>query len=325
MRAARKNASVGDQPLVLGVDVGGTKVAAAGVAGMELSAAAKNPTDVSSSDALLEGIESTVREVIDQVGEPAGIGLGMPSQIEFATGTVLTSVNIPLTGVPLREELGRRLGVPVFIDNDANCAALAEAECVGARHLVMLTLGTGVGGGVVIDGRIFRGAHGLGAELGHFPIEANGPPCPGTCPNRGCVEAFCSGTALERDATQLGQARPDTPLGRVVSAEGKCGGKAAVEAARSGDRDAVELLDRLGTALGIAIAGYVNVFQPEHFVVGGGLSAAADQFLDRAVEEARSRALPALWDRVEVGLAKSGENAGLIGAGLLAAHEIDGR
>ena len=311
-----------EQPVV-GVDVGGTKVAAAAVAGSELTGAVENPTDVSSSEAILAGIEEAVRQVIGQVGEPAGIGVGMPSQIEFETGTVLTSVNIPLTGVPLREELGKRFGVPVFIDNDANCAALAEAELVGARHLVMLTLGTGVGGGVVMDGRIFRGAHGLGAELGHFPIEANGPPCPGTCPNRGCVEAFCSGTALERDATQLGQARPDTPIGQIVAKEGRCRGRDAVDAARDGDRDAIELLERLGTSLGVGIAGFVNVFQPEQLVIGGGLSRAADLFLDRAVEEARSRALPALWERVEVGLAQGGADAGLIGAGLLAAHELE--
>ena len=117
----------------------------------------------------------------------------MPSQIDYETGTVESSVNIPLTGVPLREELGRRFGVPVFVDNDANCAALAEAHIVGARDLVMLTLGTGVGGGVVIDGLTFRGAHGLGAELGHMTINPDGPPCPGNCPNHGCLEAYCSG------------------------------------------------------------------------------------------------------------------------------------
>src|SRR5439155_25352750 len=117
-----------------------------------------------------------------------------------------------------------RLGVPVFIDNDANCAALAEAHAAAdapAQHLVMLTLGTGVGGGVVIDGRIFRGATGLGAELGHVVVDANGPECPGNCPNRGCMEALCSGLALERDATALGREKPDSPLGRIVAEPGR--------------------------------------------------------------------------------------------------------
>ncbi|MFN2616016.1 MAG: ROK family protein [Thermoleophilaceae bacterium] len=308
-------------PLVLGVDVGGTKVAAGAVVGGEARGVVERPTALASSDALLDGIEGTVKEAAAASGEPAAVGVGMPSQIEYGTGLCVSSVNIPLTGVPLRQELGRRLGVPVFVDNDANCAALAEAELVGARHLVMLTLGTGVGGGVVIDGRIFRGADGLGAELGHLTIDANGPPCPGNCPNRGCVEALCSGTALARDATELGKDRPEGPLGRIHAEKGRVEGPEAVAAARDGDAEAGALLERLGTWLGVAVAGFVNVFQPELFVIGGGLSRAADLFLERARDEAASRALPALWERVELTVAKGGADAGLIGAGLLAAQE----
>jgi glucokinase len=261
--------------------------------------------------------------VIAKVGQPDAIGVGVPSQIEFASGTVLTSVNIPLAGVPLREVLGHRLGVPIYVDNDANCAALAEAELMEARNLVMLTLGTGVGGGVVIDGRIFRGTHGLGAELGHVSIIADGPPCPGNCPNRGCLEALVSGTALERDATELGKGRPDTRLGRIFDGNGRVSGREVVAAAQDGDREAGLLFERLGTWLGVGIAGFVNVFEPEHIVIGGGLSRAADLFLGRAREEAASRALPALWERVSVSLAVGGADAGVIGAGLLAAHEVE--
>jgi glucokinase len=187
----------------------------------------------------------------------------------------------------------------------------------------MLTLGTGVGGGVVTEGRIFRGAHGLGAELGHFSIIADGPPCPGNCPNRGCLESLCSGTALERDATELGKARPDTKLGRLFEENGRVSGREAVAAAQEGDPEANLLFERLGTWLGVGIAGYVNVFEPDHVVIGGGLSRAAELFLDRATEEAASRALPALWERVQVQLARGGADAGVIGAGLLAAHEIE--
>ena len=100
--------------------------------------------------------------------------------------------------------------MPVFVDNDANCAALAEAHLLGEDHLVMLTLGTGVGGGVVTGGMTFRGAHGLGAELGHVTLNPDGPPCPGNCPNRGCIEAYCSGQALERDATEVAHDKPDS-------------------------------------------------------------------------------------------------------------------
>ena len=300
-------------PAVIGVDVGGTKVAAARIAGTEALAPVVHPTDLSGSDALMAGIEAAIREVASATGEPEAVGIGMPSQIDFATGTIVSSVNIPFEGVALGEELGARLGVPVYLENDANCAALAEAQFVGehpAQHLVMLTLGTGVGGGVVIDGRIFRGATGLGAELGHTVIDPDGPECPGTCPNRGCLEALASGTALEREATARNN-------GERVK------GKEVVARAREGDKTALTLLKDLARWLGIGISNFVNVFEPAHFVIGGGLSAASDLFLGDAVREAGSRALPALWQRVEVSVARAGNDAGVIGAGLVAAQELE--
>ena len=310
-----------EQP-VLGVDVGGTKIAVGAVRGAELSHRVERPTELASTSALLDGLEHTVREASAEAGSPEAIGVGVPSQIDYATGTVETSVNIPLTGVSLRDELGRRFGVPVFVDNDANVAALAEAEIIGSDSLVMLTLGTGVGGGVVIDKRIFRGAHGLGAELGHFTLSPDGPPCPGNCPNSGCIEAYCSGQALERDATELATDKPDSRLARALGRDGRVSGPELVRVAEEGDPDAQLLFDRFARMLGVAIAGYVNVFEPEHVVVGGGLSRASGLYLDRAVAEASNRALPALWRRTTVSLAEGGADAGVIGAGLLAAHEI---
>jgi glucokinase len=315
-------------PNVIGVDVGGTKVAAARVDGSECVADVEQPTELGSSEALIEQIESVVREVIESEGEPAAIGVGLPSQIDFETGTVVASVNIPLEGVPLGKELSDRLGIPVHVDNDANCAALAEAHFVEggpARHLVMYTLGTGVGGGVVIDHRIFRGATGLGAELGHQVIDWDGPECPGTCPNRGCLEALCSGMALERDATEFAQDHPDSRIGRLLSGSDrdKVRGRDVVAAAREDDEDAKRLLERLGTYLGVGLSGAINTFEPQYIVIGGGLSQGADLFLDRAREEARARALPALAERVKIQLAEGGAKAGLIGAGLLAAQEVE--
>jgi glucokinase len=316
---------VSSEPPVLGVDVGGTKIAVGAVRGAEAHEHVEYPTDTSSAAALLDGMEAAIREVIERVGQPAGVGVGVPSQIEYATGTVETSVNIPLTGVPLRKELGDRLGIPVFVDNDGNCAGLAEAQMVDdppAGELVMLTLGTGVGGGVVIGHKIFRGANGLGAELGHFSINPEGPPCPGNCPNFGCVEAYCSGQALERDASELVQDRPDCRLARDA-VRGRVAGPDVVAAAEEGDPDALRLLERFANMLGIAMSGYVNVFEPQYLVIGGGLSRAAHLFLERAEAEAGARALPALWKRVTVSLARGGADAGLIGAGVLAAQELD--
>src|SRR3954452_19418128 len=291
---------------VLGIDVGGTKVEIASVVDGHGLEPVKTPTELSDTEALIEGIDKLARQVIERDGVPEAIGVGVPSQIDFATGTVVSSVNIPLEGVPLRDELESRFGIPVFVDNDANVAALAEAQLVDggpARHLLMLTLGTGVGGGVIVNGRVFRGATGLGAELGHMVIEADGLKCPGrTCPNHGCVEAYCSGRALERAA-----GRP----GREVE-----------DAARAGDAEAQGDLNDLGRWLGVAIANYVNIFEPEHIVIGGGFGASAyDLFVDAALEEAHSRALPAGMARVAISLAKGGPDAGVIGAGIMAQKE----
>jgi glucokinase len=314
--------------LSVGVDVGGTKVAAAAVSGTAVQNSHERPTVLTDSAALLDEMEAAARAVIEEAGKPVAVGVGVPSQIEFATGRVMASVNIPLKGVNLRDELGARLGLPVYVDNDGNCAALAEAymaDAAGpARHLVMYTLGTGVGGGIVIDGRVFRGASGLGAELGHIVIQADGPDCPGNCPNRGCMEALCSGLALERDATALGLAKPDSPLGLVAARAGRVTGRETVATARDGDPDALALLERLGTWLGVGIANAMNAFEPEQVVIGGGLSAAADLFMQRAEEEARSRALPAIEGRVRISLARGGPSAGVIGAALLAAQEHAG-
>jgi glucokinase len=318
--------SAAGHPNVIGVDVGGTKVAAAAVDGTLAREALEHPTAIDSAEALLNGVEVSIREVAAQAGEPHAVGIGLPSQIDYRSGTVVSSVNIPLQGVNVRHELSRRLGgVPVYVDNDANVAALAEAHLVeggAARELVMLTLGTGVGGGVVIDGRIFRGASGLGAELGHMVIEQDGPQCPGNCPNRGCLEAFCSGTAVGLEGTELGGAKQDSALGRIVAANGSVTGQDVMEAAQAGDPEASLLMERFGRRLGVGIANLVNIFEPEQLVIGGGASRGADLFLDAAVEEARTRALPALFDRVTISLARAGAGAGLIGAGLLAAQEL---
>ena len=310
--------------MVLGVDVGGTKVAVAAVEGVTVRDSLEEPTELGSTAELLDGIEQAVRDLIERAGEPEAIGVGVPSQIDYDTGTVETSVNIPLTGVPLRDELSRRFGVPVFVDNDANCAALAEAHILGEDNLVMLTLGTGVGGGVVNGGMTFRGAHGLGAELGHFTLNPDGPPCPGSCPNRGCIEAYCSGQALERDATELAVDKPDSRLAGCIGEDGKVSGRELVSAAEGGDPDALLIFENFARMLGIALAGYVNVFEPDRLAIGGGVSRASHLFLERAEQEAGARALPALWRRVTIALAEVGADAGVIGAAVLAGQEVHG-
>jgi glucokinase len=322
---------VSEPSVVVGVDVGGTKVAAGTLEGVEVRHRVERPTDKTGEEALLDEIAELAAEVGRSAGaELAAVGIGVPSQIDAASGTALASVNVPLEGVPLRAALGTRLGVPVFVDNDANCAALAEAQLVPdppARELVMLTLGTGVGGGVVIGGGIFRGATGLAAELGHIVIDGraaveeeshmDGLPRPGS------LEWHCSGRGLEREATRCAERHPDSAIGRLLASQGRVSGRDAVTAARDGDREALSLFERYGRWLGIGIASVVNAFEPQRLIVGGGISRAAELFLDTACAEARRWALPALWERTTVELARGGPDAGVIGAAVLADHELE--
>lgn len=316
---------------LVGVDVGGTKVAAAVVDGVTIAERVERPTETGDTTLLLDEIAAVARAAAARAEvEPRAVGVGIPSQVDAASGVALDSVNIPLTGVPVRDELGKRLGVPVFVDNDANCAALAEAQLVPeppARELVMLTLGTGVGGGIVIDGRIFRGATGLGAELGHVVVDggARAAVPDGEFPRPGSLEWHCSGRGLEREATASGERHPDSELGRLLARRGRVSGRDAVAAARAGDARALELMEAYGRWLGTGVATVVNVFEPTRVVIGGGLSTAAELFLDAAVAEAARWALPALWERTTVGLARGGADAGAIGAAVLADHELERR
>jgi len=329
-------ASVGDAAesgtgVVVGVDVGGTKVAAAVIDGVGIRHRIERPTEKGSEEGLLDEIAAIARDVATEAGgDLLAVGVGIPSQIDADTGTALASVNIPLAGVPVRAALGKRVGVPVFVDNDANCAALGEAQLVPdppARTLVMLTLGTGVGGGIVIDGRIFRGATGLGAELGHIVVDGRGAEKEAEhmdeLPRPGSLEWHCSGRGLEREATRCGERHPESMLGELLARQGRVSGRDAVAAAREGDSQALALFERYGHWLGTGIATVVNAFEPQRIVIGGGISRAAELFLDRARAEAARWALPALWQRTTVELARGGPDAGLIGAAVLAIHGLE--
>jgi glucokinase len=230
--------------------------------------------------------------------------------IEWETGRVRSSVNIPLADVPLREVLSERLGVPVFVDNDASVAALAEAEDGDVRNLVMLTIGTGVGGGVVIDGRVFRGATGAAPELGHMLIGADlstgEPDQSDRAPQPGSLEALASGTAL----------------GLLGRQHGFADGVEVVEAAKAGDDRARRLVELVGRRLGVGIANVIHAFDPDVVAIGGGLSAAGDLLLGPARQVARRYLLPGVGTKTDIRLATSGGEAGVRGAALLAANEL---
>jgi glucokinase len=289
------------------VDVGGTKVAVAVLEGSELTEVGSWPTDVDNEDELLDQFATAIRAA----GPADAVGIAVPSAVDFETGTARFSVNIPLAGVPLRDVLRERLGVPVYVDNDATCAALAEAydddRKSFARHLVMLTVGTGIGGGIVVDGRIYRGASGAAAELGHQVIGADlttgAPPTEERPPQPGTLEALAAGRGLHALAQERGLAD----------------GEEAVRKAQEGHPEALECLRILGERVGIGVANAINTFDPDMVVLGGGISAAARELLlEPARRVVAARALRPSRDTVRIVRATLGEDAGMIGAALFA-------
>jgi glucokinase len=213
----------------------------------------------------------------------------------------------------------------VFVDNDANVAALAEhfyGAAQGADNAVMLTIGTGIGGGLILGGEIYRGASGAGAELGHMVIDMSGPRCQGNCPGHGCVETFASGTALGREGLNLAEWEPDSALGKMLAAGREIDGRAVTEAALACDSTAIKVFDLVGKRLGVALASLANIFEPEVIVIGGGVIAAGDLLLEPARAEMRSRALPPM-NQTPVVEAKLGQDAGMIGAAAMALVELE--
>jgi glucokinase len=313
----------------IGVDVGGTKIAVAVIDGAEIDHRGIQPTNAKASDDLVDEICSLIeRSGIDQV---RAVGVGVPSVVEFATGCARTSVNVPLADVPLRTVLSDRLGLPVFVDNDATVAALAEAHAnceLETENLVMLTVGTGVGGGLVLNGRPYRGATGAAAELGHMLIGLEldgGVPAPTGFPQPGSLESLAAGSVLDRLSAAAALDYPDSYLGARLAAGDVITGHDAVDCAKQGDQVAIGLLQTLGERLGIGIANVINTFDPDVVAIGGGVSSAGELLLEPARRAALGYVLPGVGERTEIRLSKYGPSAGVLGAALLAKQEMTRR
>jgi glucokinase len=291
-----------DGKRVIGVDLGGTKILAGIVfADGRVERRREHATPVTSQDDLLAGLDAAVEELLDD--EVVALGFGLPSPIDQRSGRAQQAVNIPLDAtVDFRARMAERFGLPVGIENDANAAAYAEFHFGAAREartMVMLTLGSGCGGGVVIDGELYRGW----AEFGHIVIEFDGIPCQGTCTGRGHLEPYVTGFA----ATKLAQ----DVFGPAVDAH------RLVRLANEGEQRAIEILDGIGRHLGAGIGSLVNIFNPELVVIGGGFAAAGDFILDPAREIVAREGLAGAGERVRIVRAELGTAAGLIGAGLV--------
>lgn len=297
---------------VIGVDVGGTKIRAGQVErDGRIGRRTEIETALASQEALLAALDNAVEELLGD--EVAALGFGLPSTIDQRAGRAVTSVNIPLADLDFRDRMAGRFGLPVGIENDANAAALAEWKVGAGRgtsYMVMLTLGTGIGGGLILDEKLYRGSVGAGGELGHIVLAFDGPPCQGVCTGRGHLEVLASGTAADAVARER--------LGPNASADD------LVEGARAGDERSREALAEIGRRLGAGIGSLVNIFNPELVVLGGGFAAAGELLVGPARETVAREALPPGRDLVRIVFAELGSDAGLVGAGLVAFEALEG-
>jgi glucokinase len=312
---------------VIGVDVGGTKLLA-GVFDGALGVHHRTQRTVVGLDqvSLLTTVQDAVQELREEAdSDIVAVGFGIPSLIDRRNGESVISVHLDLGHMPFGDVMAERLGLPVFVDNDANLAALAEhraGAAMGADDVVVVTVGTGIGGGLILGGRLYRGSVGAGGELGHVVIDINGPPCHGNCPNRGCVETLASGTALAKEAERVARERPDSALGRARAAGRRLIGPLVTELAHDGDSASIEVLALIGTRLGVALASFVNIFNPEMIVIGGGVIGAGELLLGPARVEVAARALPPSRDVVRIVAARFGFEAGMVGAAAMAIESL---
>jgi glucokinase len=313
--------------VAIGADLGGTKMLIGAVSreGEVLSRSTES-THERGVEEILDTLEVELRRALDAHPDAVGVGLGVPATIDRDRGVAISAVNLPLIDVPVRDLIGERVGIPTFVDNDANCAALAEHRFGagrGSSNLVLLTIGTGIGGGLVLGDQLYRGSSGAAAELGHVVIEQNGPRCQGNCPNRGCVEALASGTALGREGREAAERNPDSALGRLLADSAEIDGRAVTDAALDGDAVARDTVALIGRRIGVALSSLANIFEPDLFVLGGGVMRAGELLLEPARQELRARALPP-QNETRVVAAQLGPDAGMIGAARMALEEVEG-
>ncbi|WP_300018568.1 ROK family protein [Pseudonocardia sp.] len=305
----------------IGLDIGGTKIAGGVVDGdgtvlVEIVEPTPEESDAPAVTAVLLDVIARLRAEHDDV---AAIGVGAAGIVEWPAGRLVWAPNNAYRDWAVREELEAATGLPTVVDNDANVAALAEARLGERRYreLVLITVGTGIGGGLVLDGQIYRGPTGRGAELGHIVLNPDGPRC--GCGNHGCFEAYASGTALTRMGREAADDDPTGLIARLGAEHGEVTGQTVTAAAAQGDAVAEVLFGRLGRWLGVGIASLANIFELEAVAVGGGLVETGELLLGPARIAAREFAYaPQARATVPIVPATHRGDAGMIGAALLA-------
>ncbi|TNC50425.1 ROK family protein [Rubellimicrobium rubrum] len=307
-------------PVAIGIDLGGTQVRVALVQGGRVLARASEPTDVAGGPEAVLRQFARLTEKVTARADPLdiiGVGVASPGPLDSGTGTIIDIPTLPgWSGFPLRDMLTKQMRLPVVLENDGIAAAFGEwrhGAGQGLRHLVYVTVSTGIGGGVIIDDRVLRGRRGMAGHVGHMPVVLDGPVC--SCGGQGCFEALASGRALGRAARAGVASCPDSRLSAeppdILSAQH------VVAAARQGDALALRLLDDEARYLGLGFTGLIHLFSPEAVIMGGGVSQAFDLLSPGIHSGIQERAMAA-FRNVRVLKAGLGENSGLIGAAALA-------
>lgn len=304
----------------IGIDLGGINIAAGLVSEDGAILVSRSVPTPRKPHEVADAIAEHVRAILAQTEEKPGyIGIGAPGSIDPVNGVIEYWSNLDFHDVPLAAMVSERTGLPAILENDANCAALGEYVAgagKGSRSLIVITLGTGIGGGAVLNGKLYTGLNGAGLEVGHLVIEHDGRPC--TCGRKGCFETYCSATALIRQARMAMWADRGSLLWELAGTPEKVNGKIVCEAAARGDASAEETLNDFTEYLGCGVTSLINVFQPEVLCVGGGLAGAGEQIMSpvRAIVD-KEGYVRGDRPRTRIQKAELGNDAGIIGAALL--------
>lgn len=312
--------------IALGIDLGGTNLRSAAVdATGNIVYETHRPTFANEGvDSVIDRIALAIREAADKanVGPDVAVGVAAPGPLDPRAGVVYFAPNLPgWRNVQLRDRLQERTGRRVLLGNDANAAALGEfifGVGRGTQNMIYVGIGTGVGGGVISEGRLIDGARGMGGELGHVSVDLSGPRC--TCGSSGCIEAFCSSWSLAHEARLLVASGRGAAI-QAAAKDGKIGPRAIGSAAAAGDPAALALLDRAGTALGAGLANFINIFNPEIIVLGGGVAEIGDNLLNPVRRAIDAFAMPVIRERVQLVGSSLGLKTGIYGSAALVFHE----
>lgn len=310
---------------IVGIDLGGTMVKI-GIVNSNGEILRKDEIETRLElgfQKVVERICNKIKEIVD-LKDVKAVGIGSPGSIDHDKGIIKFSPNFPgWNNVPLKDEIEKHLNVPVFIENDANSAALGEkwfGEGKNKDHIVVLTLGTGIGGGVITHGKLLTGSDGIGAELGHMIVDPHGPIC--GCGNYGCLEAMASATALIRYANESRKRFPGSKIFELESQRNVLGAREIFDAYRANDKLAIRIFDTFVDAMSVGITSIIHIFNPQVVILGGGMSRSADLFIPKIREKVSMRVIPSFMGTFEIVGSRLGNDAGILGAAAIALENL---